>query len=112
MRRWHGSHADPHNNRGIFFGDREFGRAVSSTFDHKIAVAPPRSIRQLCVAKMELELCPSISLTNSSPTRCAFDALSLGIAEHGWREISSIIRFESAARAAKILRWSLHSETH
>jgi hypothetical protein len=39
--------------------------------------------------------------------RTILDARSVGIAEPMWREISSSTRFESGARAAKILRWSV-----
>jgi hypothetical protein len=105
MRRWHGSHADPHNNRGIFFGDREFADSASPTFDHKIAVTPPRSIDQLCAAKNGTPTAPVIFFAVEFES--CFDVRSVGVAEDIWRELSSIIRFETAARAAKILRWSV-----
>jgi hypothetical protein len=89
------------------FGDREFVRSASPTFDYKIAVTPPRPIDQLCAAKNGTPTAPVIFFVVEFESY--FDVRSVGVAEDMWRESSSIIRFESAVRAAKILRWSVAS---
>jgi hypothetical protein len=86
------------------FGDREFAESAS-----RLRSQNRRDSATLDRSIVRREKWNSSCAPNSFAVEFEsyFDVRSVGVAEDMWRELSAIIRFESAARAARILRWSV-----